>query len=416
MKKIQKVLSVVFALAIFLGAKNCSHAFSAKLENKVNLGKNSFLTDMAVYKGKLYYTDAIISGQEKDENGNLYGGNCDVKVYEKDIKTGKKTLINSYGSYNLIGLQISFKVLNDGNLYMMYHIGGGVMGSDFVFGLTGVNKGKNILTYNYGNMEFDNDGKSVIITPTGPWDNGNVIRNMTGKIYSLAKEGEFSGKYFIEGMTGKNAAIRYASKYSALRGNTLYLKKISGVEDKLNQYDLTALDLDTGAESKLAECISTIGMGENEIYFIRDLPMVNELVQPKKMLYKYDFESQKTTLISQENNPYYEILPIGDKVFFTGSDGFYTDDAKLNLFMANSDGSETKKLCSNFKRVVSDGEKLAVLYSDGKGSNIQFLDACGKVLGKISLPQTQVDMFMAGDEFIAWSWQSGYAYYYKIDK
>lgn len=93
MKKMQKILLFIFAFLIVLGAGSDSYAFSAKLEKKVKLNKSSFLSDMAVHKGKLYYTDVKISNQEKDSKGNLFGGSCDVKVYERDLKTGKTTLI-----------------------------------------------------------------------------------------------------------------------------------------------------------------------------------------------------------------------------------------------------------------------------------------------------------------------------------
>ena len=138
MKKMRKILLFIFVFLIVLGAGSDSYALSPKLEKKIKLNKSSFLSDMAVHKGKLYYTDVKITNQEKDSKGNLFGGSCDVKVYERDLKTGKNTLVNSYDSYNLSAKDISFKVLSDGNLYMIYHLGGGFMGSDFVYGLTAV--------------------------------------------------------------------------------------------------------------------------------------------------------------------------------------------------------------------------------------------------------------------------------------
>ena len=272
MKKMQKILLFIFVFIIVLGAGSDSYAFSAKLEKKVKLNKSSFHSDMAVYKGKLYYTDVKIKNQEKDSKGNLFGGSCDVKVYERDLKTGKTTLINSYDSYSLIGKEISFKILTDGNLYMSYHLGGGFMGSDFVYGLTGPNKGKNILTYNYGNFEFDKDKKSIIITPTGAWDNGNIVREMNGKIFSQTEAESYSGVYFLEKLKGTGRVFSYADKYSALRGNTLYLNKDSGKEDNFNGYDLIAFDLETESETWIAESISSMFMGKDEIYFLRDIP------------------------------------------------------------------------------------------------------------------------------------------------
>ncbi len=42
------------------------------------------------------------------------------------------------------------------------------------------------------------------------------------------------------------------------------------------------------------------------------------------MLYKYDLNSKKTTLLSKENNPYYDILPIDGNVFFVDAGGYST--------------------------------------------------------------------------------------------
>lgn len=415
MKKMQKILLFIFVFIIVLGAGSDSYAFSPKLEKKVKLNKSSFFSDMAVYNGKLYYTDVKIKNQEKDSKGNLLGGSCDVKVYERDLKTGKTTLINSYDSYSLIGKDISFKILTDGNLYMSYHLGGGFMGSDFVYGLTGPNKGKNILTYNYGNFEFDSDKKSIIITPTGAYS-GDIVREMNGKKYSQTEVESYSGVYFLENLKGKGRVFSYADKYSALRGNTLYLKKDLDTKDNFNAYDLIAFDLETESEIWLAEGIHSMFMGKDEVYFIRDIPTKKDIAEPQKMLYKYDLKTKETTLLSKEKNPSYDILPIDGNVFFTDYNEFSEDAKKPNLYMAKGDGSGTKKLYSNVDEVVSDGEKLAVIISNKKGSNIEFIDGNGKKLGKITVPQTHVGVFLSGDECIVWSWQNRSVNYYKLNK
>ena len=416
MKKMRKILLFIFVFLIAFGASSYSYAFSPKLEKKVKLNKSSFHSDMAVHKGKLYYTDVKIKNQEKDSKGNLFGGSCDVKVYERDLKTGKITLVNSYDSYSLIGKEISFKILSDGNIYMIYHLGGGVMGHDIVYGLTGPSRGKNVLSYNYGNFQFDSDKKSIIITPTGPWDNGNIVREMNGKTYSQTEVESYSGVYFLEYLKGKGRAFSYADKYSALKGNTLYLKKASDKKDKFNNYDLIAFDLETESETWLAEGIHSMFMGKDEVYFLRDLPTKKDISEPQKMLYKYDLKSKETTLLSKEKNPSYDILPIDGNVFFVDAGEYSTDGKKPNLFMAKGDGSGTKKLYSNVDEVVSDGEKLAVVISNKKGTNIDFIDGHGKKLGKITVPQTHVGVFLSGDECIVWSWQNRSVNYYKLNK
>lgn len=415
MKKMRKILLFIFVFLIAFGASSYSYAFSPKLEKKVKLNKSSFHSDMAVYKGKLYYTDVKIKNQEKDSKGNLYGGNCYVKVYERDLKTGKTILINSYDSYNLLAKDISFKILTDGNLYMIYHLGGGFMGSDFVYGLTGPNKGKNILTYNYGNFQFDSDKKSIIITPTGAYS-GDIIREMNGKKYSQTEVESYSGVYFLENLKGKGRVFSYADKYSALRGNTLYLKKDLDTKDNFNAYDLIAFDLETESETWIAEGIHSMFMGKDEVYFLRDISTKKDIAEPQKMLYKYDLKSKETTLLSKEKNPSYDILPIDGNVFFTDYNEFSEDAKKPNLFMAKGDGSGTKKLYSNVDEVVSDGEKLAVIISNKKGTNIDFIDGNGKKLGKITVPQTHVGVFLSGDECIVWSWQNRSVNYYKLNK
>lgn len=416
MKKMRKILLFIFVFLIAFGASSYSYAFSPKLEKKVKLNKSSFHSDMAVHKGKLYYTDVKIKNQEKDSKGNLFGGSCDVKVYERDLKTGKITLVNSYDSYSLIGKEISFKILIDGNIYMIYHLGGGVMGHDIVYGLTGPSRGKNVLSYNYGNFQFDSDKKSIIITPTGPWDNGNIVREMNGKTYSQTEVESYSGVYFLEYLKGKGRAFSYADKYSALRGDTLYLKKVSDKKDKFNSYDLIAFDLETESEIWLAEGIHSMFMGKDEVYFLRDLPTKKDIAEPQKMLYKYDLKSNETTLLSKEKNPSYDILPIDGNVFFTDCDEFSEDAKKPNLYMAKGDGSGTKKLYSNVDEVVSDGERIAVVTSNKKGTNIDFIDGHGKKLGKITVPQTHVGVFLSGDECIVWSWQNRSVNYYKLNK
>lgn len=397
---------------MLLGLSNISYADSLKPTKTIKLNKSAFIADLAVYKGKLYYTDIKFKNPHKGPDGSVSYEYIDVKIYEQDIKNGKNNLVHSYTS-NEIGKYISFKVLNNDELYMIYHVGGGIMGSDNIVGLTGKDRGKNILTYNYGNIAFDQDN-SVMITPIGPWDNGKLVRSKTGKTYGENLPTSDMGNYFLEDITGSNGIFSYASPYSALRDNVLYLKKRVTTNSGHNIYNLIALNLDNGKETELAKNIAKIEIGKNEIYYIQDLPMVNDLVQPKKMLYKYDLNSKKTTLICEENNPYYEIYPMDKQVLFTGGNGFYTDDKKLNLFTLNADTKESKKVASNFNRIVSNKDKTALLYSNKKGSKIQVFDSSFTKPATINLPQTQVDIFLADGELIAWSWQNRSVNYYKL--
>ncbi len=68
---------------------------------------------------------------------------------------------------------------------------------------------------------------------------------MNGKKYSKTEVKSYSGVYFLESLKGKGQAFSYADKYSALRGNTLYLKKDLDKKDNFNAYDLIAFDLET---------------------------------------------------------------------------------------------------------------------------------------------------------------------------
>ena len=66
------------------------------------------------------------------------------------------------------------------------------------------------------------------------------------------------------------------------------------------------------------------------------------------------------------------------------------------------------------KRVVTNGNIVAVLSQHKNNSEVKILNEKGVEISNITVPNNQSDMFIYKNELIVWSWQDRTVRYYNI--
>ena len=66
------------------------------------------------------------------------------------------------------------------------------------------------------------------------------------------------------------------------------------------------------------------------------------------------------------------------------------------------------------KRVVTNGNIVAVLSQHKNNSEVKILNEKGVEIANITVPNNQSDMFIYKNELIVWSWQDRTVRYYNI--
>ena len=66
------------------------------------------------------------------------------------------------------------------------------------------------------------------------------------------------------------------------------------------------------------------------------------------------------------------------------------------------------------KRVVTNGNIVAVLSQHKNNSEVKILNEKGVEISNIAVPNNQSDMFIYKNELIVWSWQDRTVRYYNI--
>lgn len=71
MKIFKKITIFLFTFVMLFGLSNISYADSLKPTKTIKLNKSAFIADLAVYKGKLYYTDIKFKNPHKGPDGSV---------------------------------------------------------------------------------------------------------------------------------------------------------------------------------------------------------------------------------------------------------------------------------------------------------------------------------------------------------
>ena len=87
---------------------------------------------------------------------------------------------------------------------------------------------------------------------------------------------------------------------------------------------------------------------------------------------------------------------------------------KKNAYLFTVYNKRPKLLYSAMKRVVTNGNIVAVLSQHKNNSEVKILNEKGVEISNIAVPNNQSDMFIYKNELIVWSWQDRTVRYYNI--
>lgn len=393
-KYLKFFLSLILLFSITI---NQSYAITTlKPKYKLTLPQNAFQKDLAVHNKNVYY---VISS-EKENSFTVYeravNSNKTKEVYKCPFDTG-------YG-FNNSGV---FKLLGDKNLYFVRHIGGGVMGYDAVIGLSGKNKGSDILGF-YGTLSFDENGNTIY--ESDPYfmgaNEGREYYYSFGSNDDIANYSNYTNRIF-----------KFAPSFPNTKNGDLYQLKISYSDGNSNLVRITTSKKDIKEE--ILSDVSNFTMSENDIYYWKYIPTVTKIENKKynKQLWKHSLKDDSKSIICQVVDADYYILPIKDNVFFMGNKEYKQakkeEKKEYNtLFIAKN--NKCTPLYSNMKRVVSDGKNIAVLFQKEKSSEVKILNKDGVEFANITVPLNQTDIFISDKDLIVWSWQDKSVRYYEI--
>ena len=149
-------------------------------------------------------------------------------------------------------------------------------------------------------------------------------------------------------------------------------------------------------------------MGNGRIYYYK-----KEANKVLYSIYSYSLKNKSTELICSDAKFDDNILskninyfPVKNNIFFMG------DKNHSKLFTVSN--KKPKLLYSAMKRVVTNGNIVAVLSQHKNNSEVKILNEKGVEIANITVPNNQSDMFIYKNELIVWSWQDRTVRYYNI--
>ena len=149
-------------------------------------------------------------------------------------------------------------------------------------------------------------------------------------------------------------------------------------------------------------------MGDGKIYYYK-----KESNKGLYSIYSYSLKNKSTELICSNAKFDDNILsnsinyfPAKNNIFFMG------DKNHSKLFTVSN--KKPKLLYSAMKRVVTNGNIVAVLSQHKNNSEVKILNEKGVEIANITVPNNQSDMFIYKNELIVWSWQDRTVRYYNI--
>ena len=154
--------------------------------------------------------------------------------------------------------------------------------------------------------------------------------------------------------------------------------------------------------------VQNMVMGDGKIYYYK-----KEANKGLYSIHSYSLKNKSTELICSNAKFDDNILsnsinyfPVKNNIFFMG------DKNHSKLFTISN--KKPKLLYSGMKRVVTNGNIVAVLSQHKNNSEVKILNEKGVEIANITVPNNQSDMFIYKNELIVWSWQDRTVRYYNI--
>ena len=171
---------------------------------------------------------------------------------------------------------------------------------------------------------------------------------------------------------------------------------------------IIAINNSNNKKEMLIPDVQNMLMGDGKIYYYK-----KESNKGLYSIYSYSLKNKSTELICSNAKFDDNILsnsinyfPANNNIFFMG------DKNHSKLFTVSN--KKPKLLYSAMKRVVTNGNIVAVLSQHKNNSEVKILNEKGVEIANITVPNNQSDMFIYKNELIVWSWQDRTVRYYNI--
>jgi len=365
----------------------------------VKLPVEAFKSDIAVYNKYIFYSIAYRDLEH-------------YKTYSKSVFSNEKAKqINKIEDYYGVQLPV-FKILSDQKLYSIAWVGGASMGG---ININQLNKDRSIYMNapDRGTHEI-NPFKNKIESFSDPFF---MNEGINGSWYCFFDND--IDKYFYESSNILKMAPLFSSiaKDYTYAVNYQYNNSNDQDENTENQDKnssgikapgIIAINNSNYKKEMLIPNVQNMLMGDGKIYYYK-----KESNKGLYSIYSYSLKNKSTELICSNAKFDDNILsnsinyfPAKNNIFFMG------DKNHSKLFTVSN--KKPKLLYSAMKRVVTNGNIVAVLSQHKNNSEVKILNEKGVEIANITVPNNQSDMFIYKNELIVWSWQDRTVRYYDV--
>ena len=395
MKKLLRLSIFLMIISIFILPSNAVTKLYPKATIKLPI--KAFESDIAVYNKYIFYN---IAYRDLDH----------YKTYSKSAFNKEKAKqINQVGDPYGVKLPV-FKILSDQKLYSIAWVGGGFMGG---ININQLNKDKSIyMNASYkGTHEID-PFKNRIESFSDPFF---MNEGVNGYWYCLFDNDIDKDLY------ESSDILKMAPLFSSIAKDYTYAVNYQynnpGDYDEENQDDdsntikapgIVAIKNTNNKKEMLIPDVQNMVMGDGKIYYYK-----KEANKGLYSIYSYSLKNKSTELICSNAkfddnilNKNINYFPVKNNIFFMGDKNY------SKLFTVSN--KKPKLLYSAMKRVVTNGNIVAVLSQHKNNSEVKILNEKGVEIANLTVPNNQSDMFIYKNELIVWSWQDKTVRYYNV--
>ena len=364
----------------------------------IKLPIKAFESDIAVYNKYIFYN---IAYRDLDH----------YKTYSKSVFSNENAKqINQVGDPYGVKLPV-FKILSDQKLYSIAQFGGGFMGGINIFQLTketAVNKSD----FSDGiSIEVDTLKNQLSFFPDPYYMNQGKVGSWYISFYNDIQKFEYTSKDILK-MAPLFSSIAkdytYAVNYKYNNPNDHDDESQDKNSSTIEAPGIIAINNSNYKNEMLIPDVQNMVMGDGRIYYYK-----KEANKGLYSIHSYSLKNKSTELICSDAKFDDNILinsinyfPVKNNIFFMG------DKNHSKLFTISN--KKTKLLYSAMKRVVTNGNVVAILSQHKNNSEVKILNEKGIEIANITVPNNQSDMFIYKNELIVWSWQDRTVRYYNI--
>lgn len=323
--------------------------------------------EVALFQGYYYFMETI------EKTNHLYRAPMQQPSVKEEIY--------SYNTDNLYSLKrgASFQI-RDNSLWMSYHIGGNIMGSDKFVRIGGDGKAQLL---HEGELDFRETSYGTLIVKLGAsaFAGGNLVLTTADTEGTVEKQvGETDLMYSVTSSGTSLGAPRNASGLLAVRGDEVFVLATRNNTDanKIYRINLNTNQCDLIVRSSVSR-FQVVG---NKLYYIRDTD---------KILYSSELDG--TGEMKWSDHPVSWFDSINGNVYYTAA----TDTNRYMLYQAEPNGEDPTVWSTPVAEAQVWSNRLICRFGEQDDYGGVLLDSSGRLLLKVADP---ISRFLPSDQGI----------------